>query len=57
MLAVPTEVGPIYDVEYKENLEDPSWHLLTTIAGTGGSVPITDNGLTNTTRFYRVRVR
>ncbi len=57
MLTVPTEVGPTYVLEYKNDLEDPSWTGLTTIKGTGLPIPITDNGLTNTTRFYRVRVR
>jgi hypothetical protein len=57
MLTVPTEVGPTYVVEYKDDWEDPSWHVLTTIAGTGLAIPITDDGLTNATRFYRVRVR
>jgi hypothetical protein len=57
MLTVPTEVGPAYVVEYKESLEDTSWQVLTTVSGTGSPIPITDNGLTNTARFYRVRVR
>ena len=57
MLTVPTELGPTYVVEYKDRLEEGSWTVLTTIAGTGLPIPITDNGLTNTTRFYRVRVR
>ena len=57
MLTVPTEVGPTYVVEYKDTLEDHSWNVLTTIDGTGFPIPITDNGLTNETRFYRVRVR
>ena len=57
MLTVPTEVGPTYVVEYKDSLEGSWWNVLTTITGTGSPVPITDNGLTNTTRFYRVRVR
>jgi hypothetical protein len=57
MFTVPTEVGPIYVVEYKDTLEDPAWHQLTILAGTGSSIPISDNGLTNTTRFYRVRVQ
>jgi hypothetical protein len=56
-LAVPTEVGPTYVVEYKDTLANPTWHVLTTLAGTGSSIPISDNGLTNATRFYRVRVR
>jgi hypothetical protein len=57
MLTIPTEVGPTYVVEYKNDLEDPAWNVLATLAGTGLSIPITDNGLTNATRFYRVRVR
>jgi hypothetical protein len=57
MLTVPTEAGPTYVLEYKDNLEDSSWIVLTTVAGTGSPIPITDNGLTNATRFYRVRVR
>ena len=57
LLAVPTEVGPTYVVEYKNDLEDPGWTVLTTVAGTGFSIPISDNGLTNAARFYRVRVR
>jgi hypothetical protein len=57
MLTVPTELGPTYVVEYKDSVDDPSWKVLTTLAGTGLPIPITDNGLTNTTRFYRVRVR
>ena len=57
MLTVPTELGPTYVVEYKDRLEEGPWTVPTTIAGTGLPIPITDNGLTNTTRFYRVRVR
>ena len=57
MLTVPTEVGPTYVLECKDSLEDPSWKVLTTLNGTGLPIPITDNGLTSTNRFYRVRVR
>ena len=57
MLTFPTEVGPIYVVEYKQRLTDPAWHVLTAIAGTGRLARINDTALTNTTRFYRVRVR
>jgi hypothetical protein len=55
LLTVPTEVGPTYAVEYKYDWEDPSRHVLTTITGTSSPVPLTDDGLTNTTRFFRVR--
>ena len=51
LLAVPTEVGPTYVVEYKNDLEDPSWTVLTTVAGTGLAIPISDNGLTNDARY------
>ena len=57
ILFVPTEVGPSYVVEYKNDLEEPGWTVLATLSGTGSAIPITDNRLTNTTRFYRVRVR
>jgi Concanavalin A-like lectin/glucanases superfamily/Pro-kumamolisin, activation domain/Reelin subrepeat B/Immunoglobulin domain/HYR domain/Viral BACON domain len=57
MLTVPTEVGPTYVVEYKDDLLEPSWTVLTTLAGTGLPASLSDNGLTNATRFYRVRVR
>lgn len=57
MLTVPTEVGLTYVIEYKDSLQDASWKVLTTLAGTGLPIPMTDNGLTNTTRYYRVRVR
>jgi hypothetical protein len=56
-LSFPTEIGPVYEVEYKILLEDPIWQALTTLSGTGGTLSITDNNVTNATRFYRVRVR
>ena len=56
-LSIPTEAGTAYVVEYKDRLADPSWQTLTTVDGTGLDIQITDNGLTNATRFYRVRAR
>jgi hypothetical protein len=56
-IEVPTALGPTYVLEYKDTLDDPSWRVLTTIRGTGLPALITDNGLTNATRFYRVQVR
>jgi hypothetical protein len=57
MLTIPTEMGPTYVLEYKDSLEDTSWQVLTLITGTGLPVPLSDNGLTNAARFYRVQVR
>jgi hypothetical protein len=56
-LSFPTEIGLVYEVQYKLALDDPAWHLLTTLNGTGGNLSITDNNVTDSTRFYRVRVR
>ncbi|HOX60083.1 MAG TPA: immunoglobulin domain-containing protein [Verrucomicrobiota bacterium] len=56
-LSFPTEIGPVYEVEYKIVLEDPVWQELTALSGTGGTLSVTDNNVTNTSRFYRVRMR
>jgi hypothetical protein len=56
-LTVPTEIGPVYVVEYKTALDDPLWQELTALSGTGGILPVTDNNLTNLTRFYRIQMR
>jgi hypothetical protein len=46
----------IYEVEYKDALNDPAWLTLRTVNGDGGAIPISD-GMTNLpSRFYRIRV-
>jgi len=52
----PTDLGPDYIVEYKSNLTDPGWMRLSTNAGTGGIVEITDPTVGIASRFYRVRL-
>ena len=56
-LAIPTEVGPVYVVEYKTALDDLLWQELTFLNGTGGTLTVTDNNPTNSARFYRIRMR
>jgi hypothetical protein len=56
-LSFPTEAGPTYAVEYKLSLDDEYWQVLTNVPGTGLPITITDNGLTNTMKFYRIRVQ
>src|ERR1035441_2585199 len=56
-LDIPTEIGPVYVVEYKTALQDPLWHELTSLNGTGGILPVTDDNPTNSARFYRIRMR
>jgi outer membrane protein assembly factor BamB len=56
-LTFSTEFGPIYYVDYKDFLSAQSWTPLTSVAGTGSPISITDNGLTNRSRFYRIRLQ
>jgi hypothetical protein len=53
----PTELGPAYVIQYKYNLDDPSWQVLTNVPGTGGPITITDNDQANPVRFYRIQVQ
>lgn len=45
-----------YRVEFKENLDDPNWSLLTSITGDGAVQSFTDAVAANPRRFYRVIV-
>jgi len=56
-LSFPTEFGPVYAVEYSENLEDPRWQVLTNFVGTGSPVSLDDSIEGAPTRFYRVHVQ
>lgn len=51
-----SENGFAYTVEHKIVLNDPSWTVLRTETGTGGSISITNTIGPEPTRFYRVRV-
>jgi hypothetical protein len=51
-----TEAGPNYVVEYKSALTDPAWVQISTNAGTGGIVDVTDPAVGIASRFYRVRL-
>ncbi len=55
-LVFTTERGPTYVVEYKLSLTDASWRELTRVAGTGSPTIVTDNGLTDAAKFYRIHV-
>jgi PKD repeat protein len=57
LISVPTEIGPDYFVEFKNNLGDLTWSPLITLVG-NGSPQIVTNSMTNSTRrFYHVRVQ
>ena len=54
-LSFPTENGKSYTVQYKNALTDPTWTELETVAGTGGTLSITDAAAAHQpTRFYRI---
>ena len=52
-----TEFGPTYFVDYKSQLTASAWLPFTSVAGTGAPIMITDDGITNAARFFRIRVQ
>jgi uncharacterized repeat protein (TIGR01451 family) len=53
----PTAKGGTYTVQYKNHLTDPTWSTLSTVAGTGSLVTITDPIVPGVPmRFYRILV-
>jgi hypothetical protein len=55
-IAFPSRGGSLYNVEYKNNLTDPSWTVLTSnVAGTGSILNIPDTKQAK--RFYRVQTK
>ncbi|MEI6150445.1 MAG: immunoglobulin domain-containing protein [bacterium] len=57
LLRFNTQVGPTYDVEYKQAVTDASWTLLQSVTGTGSQATVSDPISATTTRLYRVKVR
>jgi hypothetical protein len=53
-----TQTNMLYGVDYRNNLATGSWTSLTNnLAGTGGTITITDSGATNQARrFYRIHL-
>jgi hypothetical protein len=52
-----TQSNLYYSVEYKNNLTDPAWTLLTNFLSTSNYFIFNDAaGNTNSTRFYRVAI-
>ncbi|MGZ5002939.1 MAG: PQQ-dependent sugar dehydrogenase, partial [Chthoniobacterales bacterium] len=56
-LSFPTVFSKSYQLEYKDNITDPSWNSLgTSVAGTGGTVEVTDTSSNPGHRYYRLRL-
>jgi hypothetical protein len=56
-LTFTTEFGPTYFVDYKNYLNAQAWTPLTSVSGTASPITVTDNGITNAARFYRIRLQ
>jgi alpha-tubulin suppressor-like RCC1 family protein len=54
-LSIDSENNRVYRLEYKNSLLDSDWIGLSLVAGTGGSLALTDTTATSSQRFYRVR--
>lgn len=54
-VALPTQSGRVYVLEYKNSLTDGSWTALPLAAGNGGILTVTDPTVAGPQRFYRVQ--
>jgi alpha-tubulin suppressor-like RCC1 family protein len=54
-LALPTQSGKVFALEYRNSLADTNWTALPLVAGNGTNLLLTDPAATNPQRFYRVR--
>ena len=55
-MTFPSEIGPRYVVEFKNQLTNGVWNLLSTNNGTGSTLTI-PVGTTNAQRYFRVRMQ
>ncbi len=54
-VSMPSQRGRVYQLEYKESLDDAQWSGLPLAAGTGAILALPDSSIANSHRFYRVR--
>jgi len=52
-VSLPTQIGRVYQLEFKNSLTDSTWQSLSLRAGTGGRLQLTDPAVASQ-RFYRV---
>ena len=55
-LSFGSQVGPTYVVDYKTNLEQSAWRPISTNAGTGGTITVTNPG-TNAQGYYIIQLK
>ncbi len=56
-VTTPTQTGFNYVLEFKNALTDANWTAVQTNSGTGATITMTDSGVTEPNRYYRVRVQ
>jgi hypothetical protein len=54
-VSLPTQSGHVYRLEYKTSLADSTWTPLPLVAGSGGTLTLTDPTAGASQRFYRAR--
>jgi hypothetical protein len=54
-VSVPTSIGRIYQLEFKNSLAESAWTPLPETPGNGRLLVLNDRAATNVNRFYRVR--
>ncbi len=57
MVSLASQTGVTYVLECKDSFADSSWTPISTVAGTGSQVTLTDNSASSSRRFYRVRAQ
>jgi hypothetical protein len=56
-VSVTTVSGLNYTLQYKNAFTDAGWTPVQTLAGTGGTITLTDTTATNAMRFYRLVIQ
>ena len=54
-VTVPSSMGRVYQLQYKDSLADSTWKTTPLIVGNGGALTLTDPSMTEAQRFYQVR--
>ena len=54
VVSIQSELGKTYTVSYASSLTSPSWQNLTSVAGNGAVITVTNSALGVTSRFYRL---
>ena len=54
VVSIQSELGKTYTVSYASSLSSPSWQNLTSVAGNGSIITVTNSAVGVTSRFFRL---